>query len=70
MRKTSVMLEAENTVISYICDRERAVVWGIEGVAATRRQWVGMAATFLGVLLIVSRGDWHNLRDFTSTPAI
>jgi drug/metabolite transporter (DMT)-like permease len=40
------------------------MVWGIEGVAATRRQWVGMAATFLGVLLIVSRGDWHNLRDF------
>jgi N-methylhydantoinase B len=25
------MLEAEKTVISYICDRERAVVWGIEG---------------------------------------
>ena len=23
--------EAEKTVISYICDRERAVVWGIEG---------------------------------------
>ena len=31
VRKTSVMLEAEKTVISYICDRERAVVWGIEG---------------------------------------
>ena len=31
VRKTSVMLAAENTVISYICDRERAVVWGIEG---------------------------------------
>ena len=25
------MLEAEKTVISYICDRERAIVWGIEG---------------------------------------
>jgi N-methylhydantoinase B len=25
------MLQAEKTVISYICDRERAVVWGIEG---------------------------------------
>ena len=25
------MREAERTVISYICDRERAVVWGIEG---------------------------------------
>jgi len=31
VQKTSIMLEAENTVISYICDRERAVVWGIEG---------------------------------------
>jgi N-methylhydantoinase B len=31
VRKTSLMLEAEKTVISYICDRERAVVWGIEG---------------------------------------
>jgi N-methylhydantoinase B len=31
VRKTSVMLEAEGSVISYICDRERAVVWGIEG---------------------------------------
>jgi len=29
--KTSRMLQAEKTVISYICDRERAVVWGIEG---------------------------------------
>ena len=31
VRPTSVVLEAERTVISYICDRERAVVWGIEG---------------------------------------
>jgi N-methylhydantoinase B len=31
VRKTSVMLESEKSVISYICDRERAVVWGIEG---------------------------------------
>lgn len=29
--KTSRMLEAEKTVISYICDRERAVVWGVDG---------------------------------------
>ena len=29
--KASTLLEADNTVISYICDRERAVVWGIEG---------------------------------------
>ncbi|MDQ0475201.1 hydantoinase B/oxoprolinase family protein [Labrys wisconsinensis] len=31
VRKTSRLLAAEKTVISYICDRERAVVWGIEG---------------------------------------
>lgn len=31
VRKTSLMLQAEDTVISYICDRERAIVWGIEG---------------------------------------
>lgn len=29
--KSSTLLEAENTVMSYICDRERAVVWGVEG---------------------------------------
>lgn len=29
--KTTEVLEVEKTVISYICDRERAVVWGIEG---------------------------------------
>ena len=29
--KASTLLEAENTVMSYICDRERAVVWGVEG---------------------------------------
>lgn len=31
VRKTSMMLAAEDTVISYICDRECAIVWGIEG---------------------------------------
>lgn len=31
VRKTSLLREGENTVISYICDRERAVVWGTEG---------------------------------------
>jgi N-methylhydantoinase B len=31
VRKTSVLREADKTVISYICDRERAVVWGIQG---------------------------------------
>ena len=31
VQKTSVLLESENAVMSYICDRERAVVWGVEG---------------------------------------
>jgi N-methylhydantoinase B len=31
VRKTSILREADKTVISYICDRERAVVWGIQG---------------------------------------
>lgn len=40
------------------------MVWGIDRVAATRRQWLGMVVTFIGVLLIVSRGEWQNLRHF------
>lgn len=31
VQKTSVLLESEDSVMSYICDRERAVVWGVEG---------------------------------------
>ena len=31
VEKTSVLLEADKSVISYICDRERAVVWGTNG---------------------------------------
>ena len=31
VQKTSILLESENAVMSYICDRERAVVWGTEG---------------------------------------
>lgn len=31
VRKTSVLRQADKTVISYICDRERAIVWGIQG---------------------------------------
>lgn len=31
VQKISVLLESEDSVMSYICDRERAVVWGIEG---------------------------------------
>jgi N-methylhydantoinase B len=29
--KTTEVLDVENTVISYICDRERSVVWGVQG---------------------------------------
>lgn len=38
------------------------MVWAMDGQPATRRQWLGMALTFLGVMLIVSRGEWRNLR--------
>ncbi|HEY4044763.1 MAG TPA: hydantoinase B/oxoprolinase family protein [Rhodopila sp.] len=31
VRKTTTLKEADRTVISYICDRERAIVWGING---------------------------------------
>ena len=31
VRKTSILREADKTVISYICDRERAIVWGTNG---------------------------------------
>lgn len=31
VQKTSLLLESEDSVISYICDRERAMVWGVEG---------------------------------------
>lgn len=54
VRKTSVMLDSDRSVISYICDRERAVVWGIEGglpsmphglhlrrAGADRDEWLG-----------------------------
>jgi N-methylhydantoinase B len=60
VRKTSLMLKAEKTVISYICDRERAVVWGIEGglpsiphgltlhrAGSDKEEWLG--ATFSDV---------------------
>lgn len=40
------------------------MVWAIEGQAATRRQWLGMALTFVGVMLIVARGDWRTLSEF------
>jgi N-methylhydantoinase B len=31
LNKTGVLTDAGPTIISYICDRERAVAWGIEG---------------------------------------
>lgn len=31
VQKTSLLLDSEDAVMSYICDRERSVVWGIEG---------------------------------------
>ncbi len=31
VRKTSILLDCDKTVLSYVCDRERAIVWGIKG---------------------------------------
>ncbi len=52
--KTSTLREAEDAVLSYICDRERAIVWGIKGglpsiphglwvkrSGANDREWLG-----------------------------
>jgi N-methylhydantoinase B len=60
--KTSRMLEAEGTVISYICDRERAIVWGIEGglpsiphgltltrAATGEKEWLGATFSDVGI---------------------
>lgn len=54
VRKTSTLGAADRAVISYICDRERAIVWGIEGglpsmphglslkrAGAERAEWLG-----------------------------
>ena len=45
--KTSTLREAESTVLSYICDRERAIVWGIKGGLPSMPHglWVKRAAT-------------------------
>ena len=45
--KTSTLREAENTVLSYICDRERAIVWGIKGglPSIPHGLWVKRAGT-------------------------
>jgi N-methylhydantoinase B len=52
VRKTSIILEAEKTVISYICDRERAIVWGIEGGLPSMPH--GLSITRAGV----EKEDW------------
>ena len=45
--KTSTLREAESTVLSYICDRERAIVWGIKGglPSIPHGLWVKRAGT-------------------------
>lgn len=47
-RKTSRVLEAEQTVISYICDRERAIVWGIEGGLPSMPHGLGLTRAATG----------------------
>ncbi len=62
--KDSTLLDAEKTVISYFCDRERSVVWGIEGGLPSRPHglWLTRAGEehFLGAVFSdvpVTRGD-------------
>jgi N-methylhydantoinase B len=50
VRKTSVLRDADQTVISYICDRERAVVWGIQG---------GLPSMPHGLTLTKADGEKH-----------
>ncbi len=45
--KGAVLTEADGTVMSYLCDRERSVLWGIEG---------GLPSNPLGVLLTRTDG--------------
>lgn len=52
--KDSTILEVDNAVISYFCDRERSVVWGIEGGLPSRPHglWLEQAGEerFLGAV--------------------
>ncbi len=57
VRKTTTLGNADRTVISYICDRERAVVWGINGGLPSmphglslRRAGGGGSGTFDGAI--------------------
>ncbi|MEQ8497564.1 MAG: hydantoinase B/oxoprolinase family protein, partial [Gammaproteobacteria bacterium] len=53
--KAGTILDVDNCVFSYFCDRERAIVWGIEGGLPARPHglWLerpGEAARFLGAV--------------------
>jgi drug/metabolite transporter (DMT)-like permease len=44
------------------------VAWLIDRQKVTLRQVVGMAVSFVGILIIMNRGDWSSLRDFDVNP--
>jgi drug/metabolite transporter (DMT)-like permease len=44
------------------------VAWLIDGHKVTPRQVAGMIISFLGILVIMNRGDWSTLRDFSFNP--
>jgi len=55
LEKSGTILDVENCVFSYFCDRERSVVWGIEGGLPARPHglWMepeGEEAKFLGAI--------------------
>ena len=61
VRKTSILREADKTVISYICDRERAIVWGIQG---------GLPSMPHGLTLTKADGEKHWLGSAFSDVAL
>ena len=44
------------------------VAWLIDGHKVTPRQVAGMIVSFCGILVIMNRGDWSTLRDFSFNP--
>jgi len=44
------------------------VAWLIDGHKVTPRQVAGMVVSFCGILVIMNRGDWSTLRDFSFNP--
>ena len=44
------------------------VAWLIDGHKVTPRQVAGMTVSFCGILVIMNRGDWSTLRDFSFNP--